>query len=62
MGLFGLLTEDPDVGQHLTYLARRISEWSPEATDPAPLLLIPALLIQHNKANSRVSSPRTIQT
>ncbi|KIK57795.1 hypothetical protein GYMLUDRAFT_228917 [Collybiopsis luxurians FD-317 M1] len=41
------------VGQHLTYLARRISEWSPEVINPAPLLLIAALLIQHNKAQSR---------
>ncbi|GAW10310.1 hypothetical protein LENED_012563 [Lentinula edodes] len=41
------------VGQSLTYLTRRISEWSPEVVNPAPLLLIAALLIQHNKAQSR---------
>lgn len=40
-------------GQHLTLLARRISEWPPGAIDPAPLLHISAILIQHNKAHSR---------
>ncbi|KAF9075268.1 hypothetical protein BDP27DRAFT_1315801 [Rhodocollybia butyracea] len=41
------------VGQQLTYLARRLSEWSPDVVNPAPLLFIAALLIQHNKAQSR---------
>ncbi|KAJ7285806.1 hypothetical protein C8J57DRAFT_1431486 [Mycena rebaudengoi] len=43
------------VGQQLTPLTRRALECAADgvALDPAPLLLIPALLIQHNKANSR---------
>ncbi|KAF5365590.1 hypothetical protein D9758_003325 [Tetrapyrgos nigripes] len=41
------------VGQQLTYLARRTSEIGPESVNPAPLLLIPAILIQHNKAQCR---------
>ncbi|KAJ6596919.1 hypothetical protein DFH09DRAFT_972654 [Mycena vulgaris] len=43
------------VGQQLTALARRALDLAGEGAliDPAPLLLIPALLIQHNKANSR---------
>ncbi|KAL0581716.1 hypothetical protein V5O48_000298 [Marasmius crinis-equi] len=41
------------VGQHLTLLARRTSEWTPETVDPAPLLNIAAVLMQHNKAQSR---------
>ncbi|KAJ7582678.1 hypothetical protein C8J56DRAFT_1167735 [Mycena floridula] len=42
------------VGQHLTLFARRASEWPPEAADdPSALLVIPSLLIQHNKAQSR---------
>ncbi|KAJ3801305.1 hypothetical protein GGU11DRAFT_741651 [Lentinula aff. detonsa] len=41
------------VGQGLTYLARRMSEWDPTRIDPAPLLLIASLLIQHNKAQTR---------
>ncbi|KAE9396073.1 hypothetical protein BT96DRAFT_997116 [Gymnopus androsaceus JB14] len=34
-------------------LARRTSEWSPEIINPTPLLLIAAMLIQHNKSQSR---------
>ncbi|KAK7054868.1 hypothetical protein VNI00_003331 [Paramarasmius palmivorus] len=41
------------VGHHLTLLARRISEWTPEAINPAPLLHIAAVLMQHNKAHCR---------
>lgn len=43
------------VGQQLTLLIRRALELAGEGVlvEPAPLLLIPAILIQHNKANSR---------
>ncbi|KAJ7774577.1 hypothetical protein DFH07DRAFT_865871 [Mycena maculata] len=43
------------VGQQLTALTRRALDLAGEgaAIDPAPLLLILAILIQHNKANSR---------
>uniref|UniRef100_A0A0W0F9A2 Uncharacterized protein n=1 Tax=Moniliophthora roreri TaxID=221103 RepID=A0A0W0F9A2_MONRR len=41
------------VGQHLTLLARRTSEWTPEVINPAPLLHIAAILVQHNKAHCR---------
>ncbi|KAK7019346.1 hypothetical protein R3P38DRAFT_2978554 [Favolaschia claudopus] len=43
------------VGQHLTALTRRALDLAGEGAniDPAPLLMIPSLLIQHNKANSR---------
>ncbi|EEB93212.1 hypothetical protein MPER_08164, partial [Moniliophthora perniciosa FA553] len=41
------------VGQHLTLLARRTSEWTPEVINPAPLLHIAAILIQHNKPHCR---------
>ncbi|KAF9264659.1 hypothetical protein L218DRAFT_195329 [Marasmius fiardii PR-910] len=41
------------VGQHLTLLARRISEWTPDVVNPSPLLDIAAILMQHNKAQSR---------
>ncbi|KAG7092480.1 hypothetical protein E1B28_008832 [Marasmius oreades] len=41
------------VGQHLTLLARRISEWTPDFVSPGPLLNIAAILMQHNKAQSR---------
>ncbi|KAJ7109404.1 hypothetical protein C8R44DRAFT_286771 [Mycena epipterygia] len=43
------------VGQQLTALTRRALDLAGEgaSVEPAPLLLIPALIIQHNKANSR---------
>ncbi|KAJ7709877.1 hypothetical protein B0H17DRAFT_1029591 [Mycena rosella] len=43
------------VGQQLTALARRAFDLAGEGVpiEPAPLLLILAILIQHNKANSR---------
>ncbi|KAJ7235476.1 hypothetical protein B0H12DRAFT_1141671 [Mycena haematopus] len=43
------------VGQHLTALTRRALDLAGEGAviEPAPLLLVGALLIQHNKANSR---------
>ncbi|KAJ7685226.1 hypothetical protein DFH06DRAFT_1157872 [Mycena polygramma] len=43
------------VGQQMIALTRRALDLAGEgaAIDPAPLLLTPALLIQHNKANSR---------
>ncbi|KAF8212195.1 hypothetical protein K438DRAFT_1231208 [Mycena galopus ATCC 62051] len=43
------------VGQQLTALTRRALDLAGEGAivEPAPLLLIAALLIQHNKANSR---------
>ncbi|THU91128.1 hypothetical protein K435DRAFT_727522 [Dendrothele bispora CBS 962.96] len=41
------------VGQQLTSLVRRTSEMGPNSVNPAPLLLIPAMLIQHNKAHCR---------
>ncbi|KAJ4487923.1 hypothetical protein J3R30DRAFT_3280032 [Lentinula aciculospora] len=41
------------IGQSLTHLARRMSEWSPDLVNPAPLVLIISLLIQHNKTQSR---------
>ncbi|KAJ7111596.1 hypothetical protein C8R43DRAFT_935944 [Mycena crocata] len=43
------------VGQQLTALTRRALDLAGEGIfiEPAPLLLIPAILIQHNKANSR---------
>ncbi|KAJ7449837.1 hypothetical protein FB451DRAFT_1286715 [Mycena latifolia] len=43
------------VGQQLTALARRALDLAAEGAsiEPAPLLSIPAILIQHNKANSR---------
>ncbi|KAJ6502509.1 hypothetical protein C8R45DRAFT_976826 [Mycena sanguinolenta] len=43
------------VGQQLTALARRALDLAGEGMviEPAPLLLVAALLIQHNKANSR---------
>ncbi|RDB21389.1 hypothetical protein Hypma_011626 [Hypsizygus marmoreus] len=41
------------VGQQLTHLARRMSEWTPDVIDPAPLIFVCATVIQHNKARSR---------
>ncbi|KAJ7774854.1 hypothetical protein B0H16DRAFT_1508657 [Mycena metata] len=43
------------VGQQVTALTRRALDLAGEGApiDSAPLLLIPALLVQHNKANSR---------
>lgn len=42
------------MGQHLTNIARRSSECSPDTFDPSPLVQIPAILIQSNRAHSRV--------
>lgn len=50
----------PVVGQQMTQISRRISEWAPDVVDPAPLILIFATLIQQNKANSRVSETSSI--
>ncbi|KAJ3845083.1 hypothetical protein F5878DRAFT_655339 [Lentinula raphanica] len=47
------------VGQSLTSITRRMSEWDPTLVNPAPLLLIASLLIQHNKAQSRDFLPYT---
>jgi len=46
----------PVVGQQVTAMTRRALDLAGEGVpiDSAPLLLIPALLVQHNKANSRV--------
>lgn len=44
----------PDVGQCLIQITRRAAESSDESLDPSPLLQIPAILIQHNRAKSRV--------
>ncbi|KAF5380960.1 hypothetical protein D9615_003973 [Tricholomella constricta] len=41
------------VGQQLTHLARRTSEWPPGGINPDPLLIICATLIHHNKSRSR---------
>ncbi|KAF4603665.1 hypothetical protein EYR38_004080 [Pleurotus pulmonarius] len=41
------------VGQCLTHLARRASEWAAESLDTSPLLVIPAKLMQFNKMHSR---------
>ncbi|KAJ8700118.1 hypothetical protein PTI98_003174 [Pleurotus ostreatus] len=41
------------VGQCLTHLARRASEWAAESLDTSPLIIIPAKLMQFNKVHSR---------
>lgn len=43
-----------DVGQHLTYFSRRSLELASDKVDFSPLILIPSVLIQHNKMHSRV--------
>ncbi|KAF8077923.1 hypothetical protein FPV67DRAFT_1403007 [Lyophyllum atratum] len=41
------------VGQQLTHLARRTSEWPPDSINPGPLLIICSILVHHNKSRSR---------
>lgn len=43
------------VGLSLTTIIRRTAEWSADAFDPSPLLLIASTLIVNNIAQSRVS-------
>ncbi|KAF9482782.1 hypothetical protein BDN70DRAFT_800871 [Pholiota conissans] len=40
-------------GQHLSFLARRMSDGSMEGLDPSPLISISAILIQNNRKNSK---------
>lgn len=51
-----VLNPYPVAGQQLTALTRRALDLAGEGAviDPAPLLLILANLVQHNKGNSRV--------
>lgn len=54
-----MLTISSAVGVALANIARRSSDW-PISFDPAPMLLISATILQHNKIHSRVSHLPTI--